>query len=438
MPSQAFASPSRSRPAPQAPGPAGPGFRGMLGNAELVQRLLGGSSARAEARGALPKWRDSFPSLVTAGPDEAPAEDLAAATDTTLLADAGVVPEAGETTTGPAVAGPAAGPTTDTTGTGTSPGPRVDKVTPKEGTETARIYHKHEGQVNGRTAKMTPAQAEDLDLFVANWKKNQKRYEAVAQKTGVPAPLIAALHWRESTGDFTTYLHQGDKLGRKARHVPRNIPVFSVWEDAAVHALTMSDKAAVRDDLGMKADTRDAAAMATYAEFYNGLGYDMRKTSSPYVYSGTDNYSRGKYVSDGRYSKTYKDQQLGVLAMVDAVNGSDSPIKDSPARGPKGWDSVVAGRTLKRGASGPLVKELQSRLAEAGFPCGDDGRFGPTVERTVKAFQKAAGLPDDGIVGTDVAKKLQDPKSAVQPAGPTTPAPGPSGPAPEPAPRAAA
>ena len=429
MPSQAYASPSR-RPA-RAPTPqAGLGVRGLLGNAELVQRLLSGSSARAEARGELPRWRTSFPSLGTSSPDAASAEDLAAATDTiatvadptattgdTVLADAGPVPEAGDTVD-------TTGTTGATTGTTVAPAAPV-KVTPKAGTEAERIYHKHETQVVGRTAKMTPAQAEDLDLFVANWKKNQKRYEAVSQKTGVPAPLIAALHWRESTGDFTTYLHQGDKLGRKARHVPRNIPVFSVWEDAAVHALTMSDKAAVRDDLGMKSDTRDAAAMATYAEFYNGLGYDGRNTASPYVYSGTDNYSRGKYFSDGHYSKSYQDQQLGVLAMVDAIGGSDTTVKDSPARGPKGWDSVVAGRTLQRGTSGPLVRELQDRLAKAGFPCGDDGRFGPTVERTLKAWQKSVGLPDDGVVGSEVGKRLANPTPAPAPA--PTPAPAPGG-----------
>ena len=32
----------------------------------------------------------------------------------------------------------------------------------------------------------------------------------------VPAPLIAALHMRESSGKFNTYLHQGDPLGKPA------------------------------------------------------------------------------------------------------------------------------------------------------------------------------------------------------------------------------
>lgn len=33
------------------------------------------------------------------------------------------------------------------------------------------------------------------------------------KRTGVPARPIAALHWRESSGNFNTYLHQGAPLG---------------------------------------------------------------------------------------------------------------------------------------------------------------------------------------------------------------------------------
>lgn len=289
---------------------------------------------------------------------------------------------------------------------GDGPGATPTKVAPDAGTMAAGVYAKHDKKVGTLSQKMTAAQRTDLAAFEANWKKNKARYEAVAAKAGVPAPLVAALHWRESTGDFRTYLHQGDPLGKPAVHVPKDIPVFHVWEDAAVHALTMSDKKQVRDDLNMTQDTRDSASMATYAEFYNGLGYHNKGRNSPYVYSGTDAYDKGKYTSDGHYSKNTRDQQLGVMALVDSIGGMDSSIKKTAVSGATGWDSIAAGRSLRRGARGPLVKELQARLAAAGFPCGDDSSFGPTVEKAVKAFQEANKLDPDGIVGKDVATRL--------------------------------
>lgn len=49
----------------------------------------------------------------------------------------------------------------------------------------------------------------ELEAFLANWQENRDRYEAVAARVDLPAILIAAIHWRESSGDFGTYLHQG-------------------------------------------------------------------------------------------------------------------------------------------------------------------------------------------------------------------------------------
>ncbi|MCP3104051.1 peptidoglycan-binding protein [Myxococcus sp. K15C18031901] len=56
--------------------------------------------------------------------------------------------------------------------------------------------------------------------------------------------------------------------------------------------------------------------------------------------------------------------------------------------------------TVREGAKGATVTDLQKRLAAAGFNPGPvDGLFGPKTEKAVKAFQKAKGLAQDGIVG---------------------------------------
>jgi chitosanase len=49
--------------------------------------------------------------------------------------------------------------------------------------------------------------------------------------------------------------------------------------------------------------------------------------------------------------------------------------------------------------TGESVRNLQAALAKAGFPCGQDGVFGPATEAALKAFQASKGLPQDGVAG---------------------------------------
>jgi peptidoglycan hydrolase-like protein with peptidoglycan-binding domain len=60
----------------------------------------------------------------------------------------------------------------------------------------------------------------------------------------------------------------------------------------------------------------------------------------------------------------------------------------------------MAEPTLKKGAKGQAVKDLQEALKALGLsPGAVDGTFGAKTEDAVKAFQKLYGLEVDGIVG---------------------------------------
>ncbi len=56
---------------------------------------------------------------------------------------------------------------------------------------------------------------------------------------------------------------------------------------------------------------------------------------------------------------------------------------------------------LKNGSKGEDVKKLQEKLGVEAI-----GTFGPKTEAAVKAWQKANGLKDDGIVGPSTWSKL--------------------------------
>ncbi len=241
----------------------------------------------------------------------------------------------------------------------------------------------------------------EMDLFKKHWATHKAKYLAVAAEASVPAELIAAIHWRECSGSFKKYLHQGDPLGEAAVRIPTNIPIFHDWHKAAVHALTMKDKAAHRDNLGVNAGTEDPATLASYAEAYNGLGYHNRGKPSPYVYSGTDAYSAGKYVADRKYSSTAVDKQLGVITMMGAIGGMDINLEELTSS--SAWKRVLAGTlVLKRGVGGKAaemaVTALQEKLKAAGQTLGVDGDFGPGTEKALKLFQSSKGLPTSGVL----------------------------------------
>jgi len=228
----------------------------------------------------------------------------------------------------------------------------------------------------------------------------------------MPAELIAALHWRESSAHFDTYLHQGDPLGRPAVNIPNDIPVFYEWEEAAIHALTMQYHKSRQEDLEITADTKNPNALASYAESYNGLGYYNRQMASPYVYAGTDQYTSGKYVADGSFNRNVVDQQLGVMPMLGAIGG----ITTAQDMSPQGitpeflWRRVISGaKILRTGSYGLEVEVLQNRLQTLGFEIGTvDGDFGNGTKRAVMAFQQSVGQVADGIVGQGTATALDE------------------------------
>ncbi len=74
-----------------------------------------------------------------------------------------------------------------------------------------------------------------------------------------------------------------------------------------------------------------------------------------------------------------------------------------------GSPEVTVSDVLQKGCQGDEVKQLQEDLIALGYSCGKagaDGSFGDGTHAAVVAFQKACGLMQDGIVGTDTRKAL--------------------------------
>lgn len=168
-----------------------------------------------------------------------------------------------------------------------------------------------------REAEIRAAEIPRLDKAVARFQRTENRYREIEhlRPNGVPGEIVFVLHGRESTWDFTRHLHEGSRLTRRTRNVPKGRPLVPdppyTFEQSAEDALY----ALKRMDL---VNWRSLGDSLQAIEAYNGLGYQKYHPDvpSPYLWSGTSLYTRGKYVADGRFSPTSLDKQLGCAAIL--------------------------------------------------------------------------------------------------------------------------
>ncbi len=167
--------------------------------------------------------------------------------------------------------------------------------------------------------QVRPEFADTLGWHVKEARRNRLRYEAVSKDTGVPWHFIAVVHGLEASYNFRAHLHNGDfPLTARTRQVPAGRPKIwgppSSWEASAKDALSL---------LGFTGQSDWSLERTLYRlEAYNGFGYRKRGVATPYVWSFSNHYDRGKFVRDGSWSATARSQQCGggvvIKALVDA------------------------------------------------------------------------------------------------------------------------
>ena len=117
-------------------------------------------------------------------------------------------------------------------------------------------------------------------------------------------------------------------------------------------------------------------------------------------YDGTvdSTFGSGTYAAVRAFQKKYN-------LTADGVAGSETLKKLDSAY--KNADSDKDDGSLRKGATGSAVKNLQTKLKKLGFyNASIDGDYGDTTVAAVKAFQKKYNLTADGVAGSETLKKL--------------------------------
>jgi peptidoglycan hydrolase-like protein with peptidoglycan-binding domain len=93
---------------------------------------------------------------------------------------------------------------------------------------------------------------------------------------------------------------------------------------------------------------------------------------------------------------------IAILAVLVAAVAAPSAFATAPTTG-----AHLGDRTLRAGATGPDVLELQQALGKAGFKVKLDSNFGTSTLRAVKRFQRASRLTPSGTVGRRTVAALK-------------------------------
>ena len=230
------------------------------------------------------------------------------------------------------------------------------------------------------------------------------RYQQVANVTGVPYAVIAALHYREASNDFAGVLHNGEKIigtGRLTTLVPAGRGPFSTWEESAVDALT------TRPHSLQNVGSWTIERVCYEVERFNGFGYRDHhpEVKSPYLWSFSSNYASGKYIADGQFSSSAVDRQCGAMPILKRMMELDASISFDGS-GDIRVAPAMAG-LLQIGSIGVEVQQLQTALNGLGFNAGEvDGEFGPNTQAAVRQFQAARGLPVTGVADRTTLQAL--------------------------------
>lgn len=124
--------------------------------------------------------------------------------------------------------------------------------------------------------------------------------------------LIAVIHSMECELDFTKYLGNGQSLNRVTTIVPKGRGPFESFNAGAIDALKLQGADKITDwSLGN---------VLYFLEGYNGYGYEKyHNMNSPYLWAGSNHYTKGKYTSDGKFDPNAVSTQIGIALLLNKL-----------------------------------------------------------------------------------------------------------------------
>lgn len=168
------------------------------------------------------------------------------------------------------------------------------------------------------TMGVSADKAKTLEIVARRVLNGKKRYQTVESKSGVPWFVVGLIHKMECDLNWNLNIAQGDPWNRRSVRVPAGRGPFASWEDAAIDALSIDGTDKVSD--------WSIERLCYELEKYNGFGSRAKGIHTPYLWSYTGHYTKGKYVADHVWDGNAVSQQAGAMPILKTMIGLDSSI----------------------------------------------------------------------------------------------------------------
>lgn len=178
--------------------------------------------------------------------------------------------------------------------------------------ETLNAERRLEYQTLFDSLIIRPARQAEVEKIVDKIAKNRARYEAVGNPLKIPWFFVGVIHSMEASLDFTTHLHNGNPLSARTTDEPPNRPPKGTppftWEFSADDALRFEGFNGKKD--------WSLPAILFRLEQYNGFGYRKKKINTPYLWSFSQHYEKGKFVKDKKFDPNAGSSQCGAAVLL--------------------------------------------------------------------------------------------------------------------------
>jgi len=232
------------------------------------------------------------------------------------------------------------------------------------------------------TCEINPERSNEIDHNIDRMLAHKAIYDGIASEVNVPWYFVSIIHCMEGSLDFNTHLHNGDPLTARTVQVPAGRPIkgnppFS-FHESAVDALQF-------DHLIPLLDTSVPGMLFAF-ENYNGFGSRAHDINSPYLWSFSNHYTKGKFIRDHVFDPNAVSNQVGAAVLLRRIMEKQLALGES--------DVITQIRQLGEQVLydpnhfSEQAQQLQKLLNTAGLPLKPDGFAG---DHTSEAYQHISG-----------------------------------------------
>lgn len=154
---------------------------------------------------------------------------------------------------------------------------------------------------------------EAIRLIQGNWMIYKSLVEKVNQKC--PWYAVGIIHYMECDCNFNEHIHNGNPLTGRTYDAPSGRPIADPinppnysWEESVTDWVRLK-----KWDVWVDWQIPD---ILYRCEQNNGFGNEAHGINSPYLWSYTSNYVKGKFVSDGKFNPDAISKQVGSAILL--------------------------------------------------------------------------------------------------------------------------